>query len=81
MLFAIAANGEIVRECERRLRVMDAVIKYLTVRLDDEIRRLDKIKRIGRNVRHAADRARWRQREQSIEEPCSRVRIRRGLLQ
>ena len=44
VLFVIAANGEIIRECERRLRVMDAVIKYITVRTDDETRRLDKMK-------------------------------------
>lgn len=44
VLFAIGANGDIVRECERRLRVMDAVIKYITVRTDHEIRRFDKIR-------------------------------------
>jgi len=44
VLFVISANGEIVRECERRLRVMDAVIKYITVRTDEEERRFDKIR-------------------------------------
>ncbi len=44
VLFAIGANGDIVRECERRLRVMDAVIKYLTVRVDEETRRFEKIR-------------------------------------
>jgi len=44
ILFVFAGNGDIVRECERRLRVMDAVIKYLTVSTDDEVRRFDKIK-------------------------------------
>jgi small subunit ribosomal protein S6 len=44
VLFVIAANGDIVKECERRLRVIDAVIKYITVRTDDEARRLEKIK-------------------------------------
>jgi small subunit ribosomal protein S6 len=44
VLFAIGANGEIIKECERRLRVMDAVIKYITVRVDNETRRLDKMK-------------------------------------
>src|SRR5437667_2659309 len=44
VLFVISANGEIVKECERRLRVMDAVIKYITVRTDEEARRFDKIK-------------------------------------
>jgi len=44
VLFIISANGDIIKECERRLRVMDAVIKYLTVRTDEEVRRVDKIK-------------------------------------
>jgi small subunit ribosomal protein S6 len=44
VLFVIAANGDIIRECERRLRVMDAVIKYITVRTDEEARRFEKIK-------------------------------------
>jgi len=44
VLFVIAANGEIVKECERRLRVMDAVIKYMTVRTDEDVRRFEKIR-------------------------------------
>ena len=44
VLFVIGANGEIVKECERRLRVMDPVIKYITVRTDEEARRLEKIR-------------------------------------
>ena len=44
VLFVITANGDIIKECERRLRVMDAVIKYITVRTDEEVRRLDKMK-------------------------------------
>jgi small subunit ribosomal protein S6 len=44
VLFVISANGDIVKECERRLRVMDAIIKYITVRTDEETRRFEKIK-------------------------------------
>src|SRR5712691_4668734 len=44
VLFVITANGDIVKECERRLRVMDAVIKYITVRTDEEVRRLNQMK-------------------------------------
>jgi small subunit ribosomal protein S6 len=44
VLFVIAANGDIIKECERRLRVMDAIIKYITVRTDEEGRRLEKIR-------------------------------------
>src|SRR5215510_7828128 len=44
VLFVIVANGDIVREVERRLRVMDPVIKYISVRTDEEAKRLEKIK-------------------------------------
>src|SRR5215475_7766321 len=44
VLFVITANGDIIKECERRLRVMDAVIKYITVRTDEDARRLEKIR-------------------------------------
>src|SRR5215813_13219351 len=44
VLFVIQANGDIIKESERRLRVMDAVIKYITVRTDEEMRRMEKIK-------------------------------------
>src|SRR2546428_11056519 len=44
VLFVITANGDIIKECERRLRVMDAVMKYITVRTDEEMRRFAQIK-------------------------------------
>jgi small subunit ribosomal protein S6 len=34
-----------VKELERRLKVADPVMKYLTVRLDEELKRQDKLKR------------------------------------
>lgn len=38
-------HGEVVKELERRLKVSDAVIKYLTVRVDEELKRQEKFKR------------------------------------
>ena len=58
VLFTILADGAIVKEVERRLRVMDLVIKYLTVRLDDEMKRLNKIK--AHRQKRAAHRSRAR---------------------
>ena len=40
-----SSHGEAVKELERRLKVSDAVIKYLTVRVDEELKRRDKLKR------------------------------------
>src|SRR5579884_3506619 len=37
------SHGELIAELERRLRVQDAVIKYLTVRLDEDLKRQKKL--------------------------------------
>jgi len=36
-------HGELLAELERRLRVQDSVIKYLTIRLDEDIKRQKKL--------------------------------------
>jgi small subunit ribosomal protein S6 len=36
-------QGEMIKELERRLKVSDPVIKYLTVRLDEELKRQKKL--------------------------------------
>jgi small subunit ribosomal protein S6 len=40
-----SSHGEIIKELERRLKVADPVIKYLTVRLDEELKRQEKLKK------------------------------------
>jgi small subunit ribosomal protein S6 len=44
VLFVIEGGGETVKEFERRLKVNDAVIKYLSVRVDEELKRAEKAK-------------------------------------
>jgi small subunit ribosomal protein S6 len=44
ILLTIEGAGSVVHELERRLRVTEQVIKFLTVRIDEEQKRLDKIK-------------------------------------
>jgi small subunit ribosomal protein S6 len=39
-------NTSLAREIERRLGVADPVIKYLTIRIDEELKRLEKLKKI-----------------------------------
>ncbi len=46
VLFTIEGTGQVVRELERRLRVTEPVIKFITVRVDEEQKRLAKIKAI-----------------------------------
>jgi small subunit ribosomal protein S6 len=44
LLLTIEANGAVVLELERRLRVTEPVIKFITVRIDEEEKRLAKVK-------------------------------------
>ena len=44
ILLTAEGSGELIHELERRLRVTEPVIKFLTVRIDEEQKRLDKIK-------------------------------------
>ena len=46
VLLTIEANGVVVAELERRLRVTEPVIKYITVRMDEEEKRLAKVRAI-----------------------------------
>jgi small subunit ribosomal protein S6 len=42
VLFQFTSGPEAVKEFERRLRVADVVLKYLTVRIDETLKRIDK---------------------------------------
>jgi small subunit ribosomal protein S6 len=50
VLMTIEAGGPVVLELERRLRVSEPVIKFITVRIDEEEKRLAKVKAL-RGVR------------------------------
>ena len=52
-------EGDMIKELERRLKVAEPVIKYLTVRLDEELKRQQKLsqrreRRVARRPRKAA---------------------------
>lgn len=44
VLLTVEANGAVVAELERRLRVSEPVIKFITVRIDEEEKRLAKVR-------------------------------------
>ena len=54
MLFEIEGTGGEIAELERRMRVSDQVLRYLTVRVDEDRRRAEKLK--GRRARKASKR-------------------------
>ena len=46
VLLTVEGPGSALAELERRLRVLEPVIKYISVRIDEEQKRLAKIKKI-----------------------------------
>jgi small subunit ribosomal protein S6 len=46
ILVTIEGPGSVIHEVERRLRVTEPVIKFITVRVDEEQKRLEKVKKI-----------------------------------
>src|SRR4051812_44975658 len=46
LLLTVEGSGGLVQELERRLRVTEQVIKFITVRVDEEQKRLDKVKKL-----------------------------------
>ena len=61
ILFNVEGAGGVVKEAERRLRVAEQVIKFITVRTDEEGKRLDKI----RQIRESRVKGQGRQRVES----------------
>jgi len=54
-----STHGELIKELERRLKVADPVIKYMTIRIDEEMKRQQKL------ARHREKRAARRPRKQA----------------
>jgi len=50
VLLTVEAEGKAIHEIERRLRVSEPVIKFISVRIDQEQKRLEKIKQL-RSIR------------------------------
>jgi small subunit ribosomal protein S6 len=46
VLFTLASDGKAIHELERRLRVTEPVIKFITVRTDEDQQRLEKVRQI-----------------------------------
>lgn len=44
--YSVDGNQDLPKEIERRMRVADPIIKFMTVRIDEELKRLAKLKAI-----------------------------------
>jgi small subunit ribosomal protein S6 len=60
VLIVTEAAGNLVKEVERRLRVTDGIIRFITVRIDEDLRRAEQ-----RKARRTAGEERRRARQQS----------------
>src|SRR5260370_36847184 len=54
VLLLLEGTGAMVHELERRLRGTEPVIQFLTVRTDEELKRLDKIKKLRDSKKKAS---------------------------
>jgi small subunit ribosomal protein S6 len=70
VLLQFSAGPEAVKELERRLRVSDLVIKFLTVRIDQTLKRLEKRKKV--RDKRAAKRAERPQTSPAPSQPAER---------
>jgi small subunit ribosomal protein S6 len=52
VLLQFTAEPATVREFERRMRVQDSVIKFLTVRIDENLKRIEKRKKVREKRAH-----------------------------
>jgi small subunit ribosomal protein S6 len=66
----IVAEGgpALVKEVERRIRVTDGIIRFITVRVDEELRRAE-----GRRARRAAEEAKRKSRPGAAPRPPAAV--------
>ncbi len=76
ILMTIDAAGSLIAEIERRLRVTEQVIKFITVRIDEEEKRLGKIKahretHVKRSAQPAAQPARVASIDAAAETPAA----------
>src|SRR5437899_5995021 len=46
ILLTVDADGKAIHEVERRLRVSEPVIKFITVRVDESLKRVEKLQKL-----------------------------------
>ncbi len=63
VLFEIEGTGQEIAELERRMRVNDMIMRYITVRVDEDRKKADKIK--AKRENRLAKRAKFRVTEEA----------------
>ncbi len=67
VLFEIDGSGQEIAELERRMRVNDMIIRFITIRVDEERKKADKLKE--KREAKQAKRSRFRATEESADAP------------
>lgn len=73
VLFEIDGSGQEIMELERRMRVNDMIMRYITVRVDEDRKKADKMR--AKREKRVSQRARFRATEESAAaaEPAPEV--------
>ncbi|MFN2413070.1 MAG: 30S ribosomal protein S6 [Pyrinomonadaceae bacterium] len=69
VLFEIEGSGQEIAELERRMRVNDMILRYMTVRVDEDRKKADKIR--AKRERRAAHRTRFRETGETAQEQAA----------
>lgn len=65
VMFEIEGSGQEIAELERRMRVNDMIVRYITVRVDEDRKKADKIQ--AKRDRRSSKRSKFRQTEETAE--------------
>ena len=68
VLLVVEGNASMVKEVERRIRVIDGVVKFMTVRVDEELKKADR-----RRARRASDEEKRKGRAPATPRPSASV--------
>jgi len=68
VVLTVEGTGSEIAELERRMRVVDAVIRYITIRIDEDLKRAEKLKarRVARAVASSGRRTRSSRRAEPV---------------
>ncbi|HMQ02858.1 MAG TPA: 30S ribosomal protein S6 [Pyrinomonadaceae bacterium] len=65
VLFEIEGSGQEIMELERRMRVNDMIMRYITVRVDEDRKKAEKLR--AKREKRASQRAKFRANEEPSE--------------
>lgn len=68
VLFEIDGSGQEIAELERRMRVNDMIIRYVTIRVDEDRKKAEKLR--AKREKRQANRSRFRATEDSADAPA-----------